>query len=244
MRIADIATACSLVALLFGACDETVATDSTKAAPAAAMQLEAQPLEPGKTATSFQLQTVVELVKGKEIADAPALETKINDPDAKLNAVDLDDDGVTDFVEVIEEEQGGTTTLKFRAIPSSKKDAPAAKVGVVIATITLEIEAEKTIVVHGAYTEHIEHDVTVHVYHHEEPVVFEHGVVVVPAGCFYHYVFVFDHEPYHGHFFHVVIDVHDVPDVHHVHVKHKKHKKHKGHGRGHGHGGGGIVVTW
>jgi hypothetical protein len=202
-------------------------------------------LEPGKTAASFQLATVVELVKGKEVPDAPALETKINDPEAKLNAVDLDDDGVTDFVEVIEEKQGGTTTLEFRAIPSSKKGKPAAEVGVVIATVTLEIEAEKTIVVHGAYTKHIDHDVHVHVYHHEEPVVFEHGVIVVSEDCFYHYVFVFVHEPYHGHFHHVVIDV-DVHDVHDVHVhdihvhKHKKHKKHKGHGHGHG----GVVVTW
>jgi hypothetical protein len=211
------------------------------------------PLEPGKTAASFQLSAVVELVKGKEIADAPALETKINDPDAKLNAVDLDDDGVTDFVEVIEKKKGGTTTLEFRAIPSSKegKKLEPAKVGVVIATVTLEIEHEETIIVHGAYTEHIHHDATIHVYHHEEPVVYEHGVVVLPVGCFYHYVFVFDHEPYHGHHHHVVIDVHHVPEVHlvpevhhvHVHKKHKKHKhKHKKHKGHHGHGG--IVVTW
>lgn len=246
MRIAPIATVCSFLALLLGACDETAATEDTKPTTASAMQLEAKPLEPGKTAASFRLQSVVELVKGKEVADAPALETKINDPEAELNAVDLDADGVTDFVEVIEEKKGGKTTLKFRAIPSSKKDAPAAKVGVVLATVTLEIEAEKTLVVHGTYTEHVEHDVHVHVYHHEEPVVFEHGVIVVPEDCFYHYVFVFEHEPYHGHFHHVVIDVdvdvHHVPEVHHVHV-HKKHKKHKKH-KGHGHGRGGVVVTW
>jgi hypothetical protein len=248
MRIAPIATACSFVALLLGACDGTEASEDPKPAAAAAMQLEAKPLEPGKTAASFRLQTVVELVKGKEVTDAPALETMINDPEAELNAVDLDEDGVTDFVEVIEEKKGGKTTLKFRAIPSSKKDAPVAKVGVVIATVTLEIEAEKTIVVHGTYTEHVEHDVHIHVYHHEEPVVFEHGVVVVSEGCFFHYVFVFEHEPYHGHFHHVVIDVdvHAVPDIHqvHVHTKHKKHKKHKGHGHGRGHGRGDIVVTW
>jgi hypothetical protein len=250
MRTAHIPTACLFLALLSGGCDETAASasvpDSPQADPAAPTPPETAKLEPGKTAASFRLQSVVELVKGKEVADAPALETTINDPDAGLNAVDLDADGVTDFVEVIEEQKGGKTTLKFRAIPSSKQDQPAAKVGVVIATVALEIEKEETIVVHGTYTEHIEHDVHVHVYHHEEPVVFEHGIVVLPVGCFFHYVFVFDHEPYHGHFHHVVIDVHhDVPEVHHVHVhkKHKKHKhkKHKGHGHGHGHG---VVVTW
>lgn len=248
MRIAHASTACSFIALLLGACDESDASVSTKAAPTAATQA-AMPLTPGKTAASFQLQAVVELVKGNEVGDAPALETKINDPEAKLNAVDLDDDGITDFVEVIEKKQGQATTLEFRAIPSSKQDKAAAQAGVVIATVALEIENETTIVVHGAYSEHVEHDRAIHVYHHEEPAVYEHGVVVVPAGCFYHYAFVFDHEPYHGHFHYVVIDAHDVhvvPEVHHVpevhvykqHKKHKKHKKHKGHGRG------GVVVTW
>jgi hypothetical protein len=205
-------------------------------------------LVPGKTAASFQLQAVVELVKGSEVADAPALETKINDPEAKLNAIDLDDDGVTDFVEVIEEKQGGKTTLEFRAIPSSKQGKPA-EVGVSIATVSFEIEDETKIIVHGAYSGHIEHDVELHVYHHEEPVVYEHGLLVVPAGCFFHYVFLHEHDPYHGHFHYVVIDTHvdthvDAHvDVHvHKHKKHKKHKhkKHKGHGRGHG----GVVVTF
>jgi hypothetical protein len=250
MRIAHLPIACSLLALLIGACDEGEASTATKTAPAATPTTEVavMPLEPGKTAASFQLPAVVALVRGNEVADAPALETKINDPDAKLNAVDLDDDGVTDFVEVIEKKQGAATTLELRAIPSSKdtKQHEPAEVGVVIATVTLEIEDEEKIIVHGAYTEHIHHDATIHVYHHEEPVVYEHGVVVLPVGCFYHYIFVFDHEPYHGHFHHIVIDVHHVPDVHHIHVhkKHKKHKKHKGHGKGHGHGHGGVVVTW
>jgi len=246
MRITHVPTVCCSLALLLGACDKREVSDSTQAAPTAEAQVVAE-LEPGKTAASFRLPAVVELVKGNEVGDAPALETKINDPEAELNAVDLDGDEITDFVEVIETKQGGATTLEFRAIPSSKKGKPAADVGIVIATITLAIEHEDTIVVHGAYTKHIDHDVEIHVYHHEEPVVFEHGVVVVPVGCFYHYVFVFEHDVYHGHFHHVVIDVdvHEV-DVHHVHThkKHKKHKKHKGHGHGHGHGHGGIVVTW
>jgi hypothetical protein len=221
MRIDPIATACLSLALLLGACDTS--SDSTKTTGAATQ------LEPGKTAASFQLQTVVELVKGDEVADAAALEVKINDPDAKINAVDLDGDGNTDFVEVIEKKKDGKTTLEFRAVPSSKSDKPASKVGIVIATITLEVESEKTIVVHGAYTDPIEHDVTIHVYHHEEPVVYEAGVVVVADSCFYHYVFVDVHDAYHGHYFHIVIDT---PHVH-VHKKHKKHKKHKGHWHGH-----------
>jgi len=248
MSIRHIATACSFLALLVGACDKSEATDAAQATPTAAPQSAAMQtattmkLEPGKSAASFQLQAVVELVKSSEVADAAALETKINDPDAKLSAVDIDGDGVTDFVEVIEKKKGDATTLEFRAIPSSKKGKAAVQAALVIATIELAIEHETTIVVHGAYTEHIDHDVTIHVYHHEEPVVYEHGVIVVPVGHFFHYVFVLDHEPYHGHFHYVLIEVVDVPEVHHVHV-HKKHKKHKKH-KGHPHGRGTVVVTW
>lgn len=244
MRIPKLMIACVPFLLWLGACDKD---DSAGAGADGPVVATAVPLEPGKTAGSFQLQAVVELVKGEAIADAAALEVEINNPDSKLNAVDLDDDGETDFVEVVEVEKGGATALEFRAIPSSKQDAPAAEVGVVIATITLEVEDEQKIVVHGSYTEHIEHDASVHVYHHEEPVVIEHGKVVVAHTGFYHYVFVVEHEHYHGHHHYVVVGG---PTVH-VHTKHKKHKKGKGYGHGKGHKkghkkghGSGVVVSW
>ncbi len=237
MNHASVSIALMSMALLLGGCDEPVPQieDESPAPVSAADAVEAE-LEPGKTAASLRLGAVVELVKGNEAGDAKTLEAKINDPELGLHAVDLDEDGVTDFVEVIESKEGDKVVLKLRALPSTKKGKSAKKHGVVIATIELHIEGKEKVVVHGEYTEHIDHDVSVHVYHHEEPVVYEHGVVVFEEGCFFHYAFVFEHEYYHGHFGHIVV----VPAIHHdihIHHKHKKHKKHKHkHKHKHGHG--------
>jgi hypothetical protein len=199
-------------------------------------------LEPGKTAASLQLYTVAKQLEGNEIADVVALEAKLNDPEAGLSAVDIDEDGVIDFVQVVEKRKGDKTVLVLQAIPSSKKGEDVAKIAVEVATIELEPkEADKTIVVHATYTEHIHHDPEIHVYHHEVPVVVEHGVLVLEEGCFFHHVFIVEHELYVGHHGHVVVEVHHDHHDHHHH-KHKKHKKHHKHHKHHGHGG--VVVTW
>ncbi|KIG12868.1 hypothetical protein DB30_00935 [Enhygromyxa salina] len=252
MRAEHLIAICLPLAVLLGACDATESSEKTADAAAsdASVTVATHDLEPGKTAASFQLQAVMELVKGYAVADAKALEAKLNDPEAKLNAVDLDEDGVTDFVEVVEVKSGGVTTLEFRVIPSTKQDKPPAQVGVVIATITFSVENNEKLVVHGAFTDHIDHHADIHVYHHEEPVVYEHGALVIAHGCFFHYIFVLEHEPYHGHHHYIVIEAPHAPHVDvHVHHKHKKHKKHKGHkgkAKGHykGHGGHGVIVEW
>jgi hypothetical protein len=199
-------------------------------------------LQPGKTAASLRLDAVVELVEGEAIADAQSLETKINDPEAGLSAVDIDEDGEVDFIEVVEVSKNGKTTLELRAIPSSKKDQDVAKVAVPVATVDLHIEKKQTIIVHAVYTEHIEHDETIHVYHHEFPANYEHGVLVVEQGCFFHYAFVLPHEVYLGHHHVVIIEA---PQHHFKHKKHKKHGKHHGKHKGHhGYGHGTVVVTY
>jgi hypothetical protein len=223
--------------LVLGACTPKSGDEGQASGGNTAVAAE---LQPGKTAASLQLDAVVELVKGDEVADAKSLEAKINDPEAKLNAVDLDDDGETDFIEVVEVKKGDKTVLELRAIPSSKQDQDVAEVAVVVATVELYVENKEMIVVHATYTEHIEHDAEVHVYHHERPAFYEDGVLVVADGCFFHYVFVHEHELYLGHHHVVVIEA---PHLHHKHKKHKKHKHHKGHGHGHGHGSH-VVVTW
>jgi hypothetical protein len=208
-------------------------------------------LEPGKTAASLHLQTVAEQLEGNEFADVVALEAKLNDPEAGLSAVDVDEDGVIDFVQVVEQRKGDKTVLVLQAIPSSKKGEDVSKIAVEVAQIELEVKdakaEEKTIIVHATYTEHIHHDPEIHVYHHEVPVVVSHGTLVLAEGCFFHHVFVVEHDLYHGHHGGVVVEVHH--EVHHeVHYKHKKHKKHHkhhgGHGHGHGHGGGGVVISF
>lgn len=220
-------------------------------------------LEQGKTAASLQLHVIAEQLQGNEIADVVALEAKLNDPEAGLHAVDIDEDGVIDFVQVVEKRDGDKTVLVLQAIPSSKQGEDPAKIAVDVATIELEVkpvdaketakQTEKTIVVHAVYTEHIHHDPEIHVYHHEVPVVVDHGVLVLESGCFFHHVFIAEHDLYHGHHGHVVVEVHhDVHVDHHHHHKHKKHhkhhkhhhhkhKKHKHHKHGHGHG---VVITW
>lgn len=208
----------------------------------------ASQLEPGKTAASLQLNIVAEQLQGSEYADVVALEAKLNDPESGLSAVDIDEDGVIDFVQVVEKHEGDKTVLVFQAIPSSKKGEDVSKIAVEVAQIELEVkdvaakEAEKTIVVHATYTEHIHHDPAIHIYHHEVPVVVEHGTLVLVEGCFFHHVFVVEHELYHGHHGDVVIEVHH--DHHkHKHHKHKhhKHKHHKHHGD---HGHGGVVIKF
>jgi hypothetical protein len=195
-------------------------------------------LQPGKTAQSLRLYTVAELVEGDSIADTKTLEAKLNDPDAGLSAVDIDGDGEIDFIEVVEVRKDGKTTLELRAIPSSKTSEDVAKVAVLVATIELHVENNETIIVHATYTQHIEHDANVDVYHHELPATYEHGVLVVEQGCFFHYAFVLEHEVYLGHHDVVIIETQHRGK----HKKHRKQKKHKGHHyRGHGHGG--VVVT-
>jgi hypothetical protein len=230
MPIRRLMFACVCSVLMLGAC-----TAKSEQADGVAV------LQPGKTAESLRLYTVAELVEGNSIADAKSLEAKINEPEAGLSAVDIDEDGEVDFIEVVEVKKGGKTTLELRAIPSSKKDEDIAKVAVPVATIELHVDNQETIIVHATYTEHIEHDANVDVYHHEVPATYEHGVLVVEEGCFFHYAFVLEHEVYLGHHHVVVIEA---PHHYYKHKKHKKHKKH-GHGHGHGHGGhGGVVVTF
>ena len=232
--------ACVPLILLLGACDQKSSDQADGHSP----PVVAAELTPGKTAASLQLQAVVELVKGETVADAKALEVMLNDPESKLNAVDLDDDGETDFVEVVESRKGEQTILELRAIPSSKKDQDVDKVAVVVATVVLHVEDQEKIIIHATYTEQLEHDVAVHVYHHEQPAVYEGDVLVVNSGCFFHYVFVHEHEVYLGHHHHLVIieAPHHYPVKYKKHKKHKKHKGHKGHkGHGHGHGHG---FTW
>jgi hypothetical protein len=210
----------------------------------------ATPLEPGNTADSLQLQLVAEQIQGDGIADVKALEAKINDPEAGLSAVDIDEDGVIDFVQVVEQRKRGKTVLVLQAIPSSKKGEDVSKIAVDVATIELDMhkpkakDTETTIVVHATYTEHIHHDPEIHVYHHEVPVIVEHGDVVLAEGCFFHHVFVVEHEVYVGHHGHVVVEVHHDHGHHHKHKKHHKHHGHHGHHKHHGHHGGGVVVTF
>ncbi len=245
MKIIDVAVfACFLSVASISACTKGGEAESDEVATATQ-------LEPGKTAASLQLHVVAEQLQGSEYADVKSLEAKLNDPEAGLSAVDIDEDGVIDFVQVVEQKKGGKTVLVFQAIPSSKKGEDVAKIAVDIAAIELEVkgakvkDGDKTIVVHATYTEHIHHDPEIHIYHHEHPVIVEKGKLVLVEGCFFHHVFVVEHEVYHGHHGHVVVEVHH--DVHHDHHhKHKKHHKHHKHGHGHGkhHGHGGVVISF
>ena len=249
MKIIDVASvlACFLSVASIAGCTKGGETEPDAVATATE-------LEPGKTAASLQLHVVAEQLQGNEYADVKALEAKLNDPEAGLSAVDIDEDGVIDFVQVVEKKKGGKTVLVFQAIPSSKKGEDVDKIAVDIATIELEVkgakvkDGEKTIIVHATYTEHIHHDPEIHVYHHEHPVIVEKGKLVLAEGCFFHHVFIVQHDLYVGHHGHVVVEVHhDHDHHHHKHKKHHKHHKHHGHGKhGHGkhHGHGGVVISF
>lgn len=190
----------------------------------------------GKTAEAFDLAAITKLIEANEVHDAKEIEEKINDPSTGINALDLDEDGVTDLVEVIESRDNSKATLELRAIPSSKLgDDPKAQPehakehGVVIAKLEILLNPPaQTVSVHASFTAHIEHDPEVHVYDHDFAVVVEDGTLHVDEGHLFFYLFVFEHEfylgHYHHHHHHIDVHVYEKP----VHYKHKKHKKSKG----------------
>src|SRR5690242_20560241 len=148
MKVIDLFLVCSLSVTSLAAC-----TSAGDAKPDAV----ATQLEPGKTAASLQLNLVAEQLQGSEVADVAALEAKINDPEAGINAVDIDEDGVIDFVQVVEKRKGDKTVLVLQAIPSSKKGENASKIAVEVARIELDVKKAdpktggKVIVVHATY---------------------------------------------------------------------------------------------
>jgi len=103
------------------------------------------------SAEDFDLQTVVSLVNpatGRGVRNLVELEGIINDPHSAINNVDIDQDGVVDYVGCVEIRGGAHHIIEFRAYPSS---APGAA-PVVIATLAItRNHHQRLVVLQGSY---------------------------------------------------------------------------------------------
>jgi hypothetical protein len=104
-------------------------------------------------AAEFDLETVVGLLKTKQVKDAEALQKKINDPESGINNVDLDGDKMVDFVTVKEERHSDSQRqLDFLAFPSSKSGADPTP----IASVSFQIgQDNQQLTVAGAYPSYV-----------------------------------------------------------------------------------------
>ncbi len=109
----------------------------------------------------FDLETVIGLVKGNGVSNIEELEAQVNSPDSGINNVDLDADGMIDYISVRENRDGGNFTLEFMAVPSStKKEADAN----LVASMNIKQSGEST-EVSGSYPSYV-HGHDTHHYHY------------------------------------------------------------------------------
>lgn len=88
------------------------------------------------TTADFDLETATGLLRTKQVSNADELQARINDPQSGINNVDLDGDGMIDFVALKEERQGDSKQLNFLAFPSSKGGQDP----VVIASVAFQVQ--------------------------------------------------------------------------------------------------------
>jgi len=102
----------------------------------------------------FDLETVVGLLKTKQIKDAEELQKKVNDPQSGINNVDLDGDKMVDFVAVKEERHSDSQRqLDFLAFPSSKNGSDPTP----IASVSFQVgQDNQQLTVVGAYPSYVD----------------------------------------------------------------------------------------
>jgi hypothetical protein len=104
-------------------------------------------------AADFDLETVVGLLKTKQVKDADELQKKVNDPESGINNVDLDGDKMVDFIAVKEERQGDNQRqLDFLAFPSSKNGSDPTPIG----SVSFQVGPDKQqLTVVGGYPSYV-----------------------------------------------------------------------------------------
>ena len=181
---------------------------------------------------TFDLETVVYMVKKGKVKDAAALEKTINSPKEKINNVDIDGDGKVDKIQIVEvKKDDGTIVFELHAIPSKTKAKDAA---VVIAYVTfVPDKTTQVLVVKATYAPCVVGYETI-VYDYTTPIVVKNDTIVVSGGVgFYGWLFAVHRPVYYG----VVVYDYDPPAVIVVHEGcwppgHCKHGKWKGKGKG------------
>jgi len=104
-------------------------------------------------AAEFDLETVVGLLKTKQVKDAEELQKRVNAPESGINNVDLDGDKMVDFIAVKEERHGDSQRqLDFLAFPSSKNGSDPTPV----ASVSFQVgQDSQQLTVVGAYPNYV-----------------------------------------------------------------------------------------
>jgi hypothetical protein len=104
-------------------------------------------------ADDFDLENIIGLIKDSKLKDASELEKRINDGSG-INNVDIDQDGVIDYIMVKESRGAKGITLDFLAVPSSIKDESRAET---IASLTFsQNTSSKDVQVQGGYPAYVQ----------------------------------------------------------------------------------------
>ena len=103
-------------------------------------------------AKSFDLATVVALIKDGKVDNFEQLEKKINDPDTGINNVDLDNDKQIDFIGV-NESKTDSGSLDFVAYKSSKPDEQPTTIASVKIT---QDQASGQVAINAGYPDYVE----------------------------------------------------------------------------------------
>lgn len=217
-----------------GVADEAAERAKAVAEGTAAIEVEVK-------AEMLDLDASVDLIKSGKVKDARELEKRLNDPKSKLAKIDIDGDGIIDFIQVVEVREDDDISFELRVIPSTKMDADYA---VTVATIAVVSDRESSkVTVRATYTAVVEHH-DVYVYEYAVPATWEGDVIVVADAPFFGWVYG-SHDVYVGVYVHeewIAVPGVVFVDVHHGKFKKHKFKKHKfkGH-KGKGHKGKGKI---
>ena len=99
----------------------------------------------------FDLEAITALIEADQVRNAAHLEQLINAEDS-INNVDLDGDGLVDYVMVRELQEGDNHVFEFIALPSSDPDGQR----VSIASVTLiQVPAQRTIEIVSTYPDYV-----------------------------------------------------------------------------------------
>ncbi len=254
-RLLNYALGTLLLLTAGAACDDAEKSEETAEASAEASASDPEARAEGSTKlvakADFDLEAVNYMVRKGKVKNAKALEKKINSKKEGINKIDIDGDGKTDTIAVVEVRKEGKTTFEIKVLPSSKKDQKKdPEVYVTVAFIALdELEDDGKIKVEVYYADVVEHTEK-DFYSFEFEATFKEEEVVVEDAVFVSWVYtsrpVYVSSSYHvevhieeegcwppGHCKHVVwgpvhhghVEIYFGPSGHYHHVKHKKHKK-------------------
>ncbi len=103
-------------------------------------------------AESFNLETVVGLIRSGQATDAASLQTRINDQSSGINNVDVDHDNMVDMIVVRETDANGNKSFDFVAQPSGNPNGEP----VTVATASFVQQPGGQVMVQAGYPHYVQ----------------------------------------------------------------------------------------